>query len=106
MRVDIIYQRLSHRGRAWVELGGVVFLLVPLMGFILWVGWDYVAQSWALREGSQETGGLGGVYLLKTAILVMPLLMLVQGLAQALRSVLVLGGHGEAAPVHDAPKEL
>ena len=106
VRVDILSQRLSPRGRAWVEIAGVLLLLVPVMTFLLWVGWDYVAQSWSQREGSRETGGLAGVFLLKTAILVMPMLMLVQGLAQALRSVLVLRGRGEAAPSHDAPKEL
>ncbi|MGE5152661.1 MAG: TRAP transporter small permease subunit [Bdellovibrio bacteriovorus] len=96
VRVDILYQRLSRRGRAWVDLLGTLLLLVPVCLLILWLGWDYVAQSWHLREGSREAGGLAGVYLLKSLILIMPALLLVQGLSWALRIGLYLRGVEEA----------
>jgi TRAP-type mannitol/chloroaromatic compound transport system permease small subunit len=41
--------------------------------------------SWSIREGSVETGGLGGVYLVKTMIAVSGGLMIVQGVAAVLR---------------------
>ncbi len=92
VRVDIFYRGMSPRGRAWVDLLGTVFLLMPVFGFIFWVSWEYVASSWSLHEGSREAGGLPFVYLLKTAILVMAALMLLQGLALALRAVAALRG--------------
>ena len=92
VRVDIFYRRFSPRGRARVDLFGVLFLLWPVCAFILWSGWDYVADSWAVHEASREAGGLPGVWLLKTLILVMPALVMIQGLAQALRALLVLRG--------------
>jgi TRAP-type mannitol/chloroaromatic compound transport system permease small subunit len=92
VRVDIFYQRLSRRGRAWVDLLGTLLLLIPVCLLILWLGWDYVAESWHVREGSREAGGLPGVYLLKTLILLMPALLLLQGLAWALRNGLFLAG--------------
>jgi len=61
VRVDILYRKLSPRGQAWVELLGTLLLLTPVCAFILVVSWDYVAQSWALHEGSRESGGLGWV---------------------------------------------
>ena len=92
VRVDIFYRRFSPKGRARVDLFGVLFLLWPVCGFILWSGWGYVADSWAVHEASREAGGLPGVWLLKTLILAMPALFMVQGTAQALRALLVLRG--------------
>ncbi|MEJ2405613.1 MAG: TRAP transporter small permease subunit [Candidatus Thiodiazotropha sp.] len=85
VRVDIFYQRFSPRGQAWIDLFGTLGLLLPVCLFILSVSWDYVAQSWSLHEGSREAGGLDGVYLLKSLILVMAVLLLLQGLSLVLR---------------------
>lgn len=106
VRVDILYRRQSLRGQAWIDLAGTLLLLVPVSISILWLSWEYVSVSWSLREGSQETGGLPGVFLLKTAIPVMAILLLVQGLSQAIRSMLLLRGHTDAGPEHDGRGEL
>ncbi len=90
VRVDIIYSRLNERRRAWVDLFGVLFLLLPVTLFISWVSWEYVSSSWALLEGSREAGGLPGVFLLKSLIPLMALLLLLQGLAMGLRALCVL----------------
>ena len=90
VRVDIFYQRFSTRTRAWVNsLGGIVFLL-PLCLFILGVSWNYVAESWAIRETSPEPGGIPAVFLLKTLLPVMALNLLLQGTAETLRNALIL----------------
>ena len=96
VRVDIFYQKLSRRGRAWVDLLGTLLLLVPVCIFIAWAGWDYVAESWAVIEGSREAGGIPGVYLLKTLIIAMPVLVLIQGVAWILRNGLFLAGNESA----------
>ena len=90
VRVDIFYRRCSPRTRAWIDLGGSLLLLLPMCLFIFIVSWDYVAQSWALYEGSREAGGLDGVFLLKSLILVMAGLLLLQGVAIAIRQLLLL----------------
>jgi TRAP-type mannitol/chloroaromatic compound transport system permease small subunit len=92
VRVDIFYRRFTPRTQAWVDLGGSLLLLLPVCIFIFSVSWEYVAQSWALHEGSREAGGLDGVYLLKSLILVMAGLLVLQGLAQAVRRLLILLG--------------
>jgi TRAP-type mannitol/chloroaromatic compound transport system permease small subunit len=106
VRVDIFSQKLGPRGRAWVDLLGTLLLLMPVTLFIAWISWEYVAASWALKEGSRETGGLPWVYLLKSAIPLMAGLLLLQGVSLALRSLLVLLGHEEEAPAHDAGTEV
>ena len=95
VRVDIFYRGFDERGRAWVNaLGGVVFL-IPLCLFIVGVSWNYVAESWHMREVSTEQGGSQAVCLRKTVIPLMAVNLLLQGLAETLRSTLVL--------VNDAP---
>jgi TRAP-type mannitol/chloroaromatic compound transport system permease small subunit len=92
VRVDILFRKFSPRNQAWIDLFGSLLLLLPVCGFIAWISWDYVLQSWDIQEGSREAGGLPGVYLLKTMILVMATLLLLQGLATALRCMLFLRG--------------
>ncbi|BAO43452.1 TRAP transporter small permease subunit [Thiolapillus brandeum] len=96
VRVDIFYQKFGNRGRAWVNLMGTILLLYPLMIFILWVSWEYVTESWKVMEGSREAGGLPGVFLLKSLLLLMPVAMMMQGLVTILRSLDILTGsrHG------------
>jgi TRAP-type mannitol/chloroaromatic compound transport system permease small subunit len=101
VRVDILYERLSRRGRARVDLIGTLLLLIPVCVLISWLGWAYVAESWRVQEASRETGGLPAVYLLKSLILIMPILLLAQGLSNALRNWLFLAGMEEALPPSD-----
>ena len=98
VRVDIFYREMSAKARARVDLAGTMLLLLPVSIFILVSSWDYVAASWALREGSREAGGLSGVYLLKTAIPMMAVLLIVQGLSNALRCIAVLRGETKPEP--------
>ncbi|CAN5129843.1 hypothetical protein BH11PSE14_BH11PSE14_09680 [soil metagenome] len=85
VRVDVFSQRWSARRRALVELLGVLFFLMPLCVFMLWMSIEYVAVSWVHHEGS-NSGGLPGWYLVKTLIPVSAGLLLLQGLAEALRA--------------------
>ena len=83
---------------SYVWLHGIVFmlgsllLLLPVVGLIFWVSLDYVADSWARLEESREAGGMPGLFLLKTVILGFCVLLGLQGLSLAGRSLLVLRG--------------
>ena len=87
VRVDIFYNRFSTQGKAWIDLCGALFLLLPFMLFISWISWEYIADSWAVMEGSREAGGLPGVFLLKSLILVMTSLLSLQALTQVARNI-------------------
>jgi len=107
VRVDIFYQKRSPRARAWVDLVGTLLLLMPVCIFILVSSLGYVSASWEIQEGSREAGGLDGVYLLKTTIPLMAVLMLLQGCAMALRSLLeILGYSNRGKPGTGLDKEL
>ena len=78
VRVDIFYRDRSAHHKAWVNLLGTLIFLLPFSLFLLVIGWQYVAASWAVMETSREAGGLPLVYLLKSLILVLPAMLLLQ----------------------------
>lgn len=92
VRVDIFYRDAAPRWKALVDLFGSLLLLLPVVGLIFWVSLDYVADSWARLEESREAGGMPGLFLLKTVILGFCVLLGLQGLSLAGRSLLVLRG--------------
>ncbi|MEC9408435.1 MAG: TRAP transporter small permease subunit [Abyssibacter sp.] len=86
VRVDVFYSRFAPRRQQLVNLLGTLLLLWPVCGYLLVESLDYVAAAWRVREGSREPGGLPGVYLVKTLIPVAAALLMLQGLALALRA--------------------
>jgi len=101
VRVDIFYRPASERHKAWVDLFGVCFLLLPLVVVSMIFSWEYVIKSWAGLEESREAGGLPGLYLLKSIIWCFCLLVALQALSLAGRCILILSGKGDV----EAPDE-
>jgi len=94
VRVDVVYRTMSERRRAWVDLVGVFIFLLPVCIFLGWNSFDFVTQSWSIRESSRESGGLPYPFvpMLKSVLLLMPLSVALQGLSLALNSLKTLRG--------------
>lgn len=90
VRVDIFYQEMSLKNKAKIDFFGCIFLLLPFAGFITWISFDYVIKSWQVLEQSREAGGLPLVYLLKTLIPAMAILLFLQALSVCGRAWLSL----------------
>ena len=88
VRVDILHERFDNRTCALIDMLGTTLFLMPVTIFIFWVSLDYVSFSWALSESSSQPGGLPGVYILKTLIPAMAGLLILQAVAEFLRSLL------------------
>lgn len=82
VRVDVFTRNWSQQRKNRIEQLGIIFFVVPVCIFILIMSWKYVGNSWAISERSEETGGLPLVYLLKSLIIVMPCLLLLQALVE------------------------
>jgi len=87
VRVDVLRERQSLRTRHRVDVAGLTLLLLPALLLTLYHVAPDVLYAWSIREGSRETGGLGGVYLVKTVLPISCLLMLLQGAARCLSPV-------------------
>lgn len=99
VRIDVFYAKMSARGKAWVNLGGTLFLLFPSLGFLFWTCFPFVADSWRVWEGAYESGGVPASFALKSFILFFVFSVALQGISLALSSLATLlaapgGGEG------------
>ena len=96
VRVDIFYTDMPNKKRALVNLLGTTFFLIPFCLFVLIISWPYVANSWQLLERSREAGGLPLVFVLKSLILILPALLLGQGVIGGIDAWKTLRGQSDA----------
>lgn len=92
VRVDVFYRGASDRRRAIVDLVGSIVFLLPVCIATLWLSWSYVGNSWRVMEGSTETSGIPGIFVLKSFIWVFAVLLGLQGIALTLRALRFLTG--------------
>ena len=90
VRVDIFYRQFNSIHKALINLIGALFFLLPVSSLIFYASWDYVWASWAIGETSSENNGLPYVYLLKLLLLIMPTTLFLQGIAEMLKSIIIL----------------
>lgn len=86
VRVDVMYGRLTPRRKAWVNLVGTLVFLIPFCIFGLVVSFPSVQASWHVWEQSPDPGGLPR-WPIKTSILIGFGLLLLQGIAQAIKHI-------------------
>jgi TRAP-type mannitol/chloroaromatic compound transport system permease small subunit len=92
VRVDIFYQRLNPRWQAIVNLLGTILFLFPGCYLVIDTSWNFVENSFAVREGSPDPGGIPARYILKSAIPIGFSLIALQGVSLLIKSVLTLTG--------------
>lgn len=99
VRVDVMYSRATPRLRAWIDIAGTVLFIMPFCVMMLVTSWPAVRNSWMVREGSPDPGGLAR-YPVKTLLLVCFTLLLLQALSQVIKRGAQLAG---ALPLPGAP---
>ena len=88
VRVDVIYGMLKTRSRAYIDLFGLIFFLMPAMVLFFYLSWTLFLQMLASGEGSPNAGGLTRW----PAMMMLPLgfaLMVLQGLAEIIKRCLL-----------------
>ena len=98
VRVDVIFGEAKPRYKAWIDLLGTVFFLIPLMVATLWLSWSYVINSWKVWEGSTEVTGLPLIWAYKTVIWVFAVLVFLQALSVLYKVAAFLAGRLERYP--------
>jgi len=91
VRVDIFRAHQSPARARRVDQLAIGFFLLPVFVLALWFALPLVSYSWSIFEGSRETGGLPGFFIVLTALPVACVLILVQGLAIAVDKDLIHG---------------
>ncbi len=89
VRVDVLYSDWSPRRKAFVNLLGSLLFLIPFCLMVITVSWDSILASWARGEISPDPGGLPR-YPIKSAIVVGCVLLILQGISEAIKSWVIL----------------
>ena len=94
IRVDVIHERLPVRTQAWIELYGILLLLLPFIALVLIFSVPFVVQSYAAGEVSQAPGGLPLRWAIKAVLPLGFLLLLLAAVSRLTRvwSLLFLSG--------------
>jgi len=70
IRIDVLRSRIPKRQRAWIELYGLLLLVLPFVALVLLYAAPFVAKSFARAEVSPSPGGLPLRWAIKGALLV------------------------------------
>jgi TRAP-type mannitol/chloroaromatic compound transport system permease small subunit len=92
VRVDVIHERLSLRSQGWIELFGLVVLLLPFLGLAVYEMIPYAFSSWQQGETSQAPAGLPYRWVLKGILALSFVLLIMAALSRLLKVTALLFG--------------
>ena len=100
VRVDIFYRPASVKRKALIDLVGSIIFIAPFVIVVTLYAIPFVARSWRLMEGSANFGGMPGLYVVKSFIILFAVVIGLQAIAMVLRSILILFNREELVPEH------
>jgi len=92
VRVDIIYQRVGLKSKAWINLWGVILFLIPGCIMVITTSFKFTLTAFEIMEGSPDPGGIPFRFLLKGCIPLGFSLLLLQGISLGIHSVMQILG--------------
>ena len=98
VRVDVFYTNFSPKTKAWVDLFGSLFLLLPFSIVAILASKQFVLTSFGIHESSPNPGGLPARYLLKAVIPIAFFLVVLQAISQIAKSLLTIRAAGTETP--------
>jgi TRAP-type mannitol/chloroaromatic compound transport system permease small subunit len=90
--VDIIYQRVGLKPRAWINLCGVILFLIPGCIMVITTSFKFALNAFEIMEGSPDPGGIPFRFVIKSCIPVGFTLLLLQGISLGIHSVMQILG--------------
>ncbi|MFO1310575.1 MAG: TRAP transporter small permease subunit [Burkholderiales bacterium] len=90
VRGDVLYGFFPPRLQAGLDLVLYVAFFVPGVVALVWAGYRYAGESWAINEHSNITADGPPIYPFKTVIPVAGAVLLLQGLVEIVRCAICL----------------
>jgi len=91
VRVDVFYKGWPIRRKAIANLIGIGLFLIPFCLLGIYFSWTWTFNSWKIFEMSSDPGGLPR-YPIKTAVILSFILLIIQGISEAIKQVAFLRG--------------
>ena len=90
IRIDLLYMRFSIRGRALIDVIGYLVIFFPIMFILVISSYDMAKDAYMIKEVSQFTPWQPILWPFKSVICVGFSLLILQGIAEFIRSVVTL----------------
>lgn len=90
VRGDVLYGFFPPRLQAGLDLLLYILFFIPGIAALVWAGYTYAAESWAINEHSTLTANGPPLYPFKTVIPIAGILLLAQGLVEIVRCIVCL----------------
>jgi TRAP-type mannitol/chloroaromatic compound transport system permease small subunit len=90
VRGDVLYGFFRPRTQATLDLALYIVFFIPGVLALVWAGYYYAAESWAIREHSSVMAEGPPIYPFKTIIPIAGAILLVQGVVEVIRCVICL----------------
>jgi TRAP-type mannitol/chloroaromatic compound transport system permease small subunit len=87
VRTDMLYQNWSVRRQNMIDAIGYLFFFFPAMILLFYFGWKEAAHAWSIGETSDASPWRPIIYPFKAVIPLTALLLLLQGVAEFLKSL-------------------
>ena len=92
VRVDLVRETLAFRKKAWLELLGLTFFMIPYCLIVIYFAWIYAYDSWMIGEVSASQVGLTHRWIIKSVLVLGLIVAAISGVAVWLQVVIVLWG--------------
>lgn len=101
VRGDVLYRLLRKKTQAKIDLVLYILFLMPGATALIYYGYGFAADSWFYKEVSWSSPARIQIYFFKTLIPIAGVLILLQGIAEAVRCLICIKT-GEWPPrLHD-----
>ncbi len=90
VRGDVLYGFFPPRLQAFLDLLLYVAFFIPGVVALVWAGYRYAGESWAINEHSNITAEGPPIYPFKTVIPIAGAVLLLQGVVEIVRCVICL----------------
>jgi len=90
VRLDVFNRKFSVTKQEYVDLFGMIFLVLPLFSILLFHGLSFLATAWHVNESSPHPLGLPYWWIIKAFIPLTMALVLLAALSRIVRAVMVI----------------
>ncbi len=92
VRVDFVYDRLTERKKAWINIMGTIFFLLPLALLVIDGSYEFVMDAYTTHEISEDPGGLPYRWLIKVQITIAFIFLVFAAINYIIHHINVLRG--------------
>jgi len=102
VRVDIFYGSVGERARLWIDVFGIIFLLLPVTIYFTYLCWPFFYSSWLENEQSLNSGGLTR-WPVKFLLVAGFAMLTLQGLSELVKRIAALAGIVKIDTTYEKP---